>query len=151
MSTDLLPALPPTQRVPGLFPEGPEAGEWSWPHTSNQQRAKEWQDTSSTPHTASRSEEGQFYLYNRWRGHAAYMLLPEHIWNVVKVKVQAEVTLPRACHDGIRASGVTDPFILNFGILCAEWSASRAGRFNLGEKDAGTHRIGAAMDTSEEW
>lgn len=27
MFTALLPALPPTQRLPGLFPEGPEAGE----------------------------------------------------------------------------------------------------------------------------
>ena len=69
---------------------------------------------------------------------------------MVKVKVKAKVKVPRACYDGIRGSGVTDPFIFNFGILCADWSASRASRFNLGEKDAGTHRIGAAMDTSEE-
>lgn len=59
----------------------------------------------------------------------------------LKVKVKGKVTLPRACYDGIRGSGVTDPFILNFGTLCAEWSASRAGRFKLGEKDAGTNRI----------
>jgi hypothetical protein len=78
------------------------------------------------------------------------MLLPEHTLNVVKVKVKAKVTLPRACYDGIRGRGVTEPFILNFGTLCAEWSASRAGRFNLKEKDASTHRKGAAMDTSEE-
>jgi hypothetical protein len=76
-------------------------------------------------------EEGQFYLYNRWQGHAADMLLAEHTLNVVKVK--AKVTLPHASYDGIRGSGVTDPFILNFGTLCAEWSASRAGRFNLEE------------------
>jgi len=46
------------------------------------------------------------------------MLLPEHTWNVVKVKVQAKVTLPRVIYDGIRGTGVTDPFILNFG-TCA--------------------------------
>lgn len=69
---------------------------------------------------------------------------------MVKVKVKAKVTLPRVCYEGIRGSGVTGPFILNFGTLCAEWSASRSGRFNLGGKDAGKRRIGAAMDTSEE-
>jgi hypothetical protein len=69
-----------------------------------------------SPHISSWSEEGQFYLYNRWRGHAADMLLPEHTRNVVKVK--AKVTLPGECYDGIQGNRVTDPFILKV-VLCA--------------------------------
>jgi hypothetical protein len=62
------------------------------------------------------------------------------VWKRIQVNLSLCLTKWALCHEGVWGSGCIDPHILASALSRGEWSASRPGRFTLGDSN------GAAWD-----
>jgi hypothetical protein len=63
-----------------------------------------------------------------------------------EVKLSLCLTNEALRQEGVWGSGCIDPHFLDAALAGGEWSASRPGRFTLGERAPSTHRIGGCVD-----